>query len=174
MVYSWSLNNTKVPSQSNVKFNGALMPKWIESKTERIWIDYSIDECNSCVNKIMDELTGGTSGSKVKNITFESFQVLETTKAMFLKIQVRSKQVDPKGKNVTELSSVRISSDLSATPAGPLYLLEGVDLEYEYYYTLVMSDGTSYKSDNWQSSKELEMYIGMDSLKADISNLPEF
>lgn len=174
IVYSWSLNDTKVPSQSNVKFNSDLMPKWIESKTERIWIDYSIEECNSCVNKVMDDVTGGTSGSNVKNITFESFQVLETTKAMFLKIQVRSKQVDPTGKNITELSSVKINSDLSATPTGPLYLPEGVGLKYEYYYTLVMSNGTSYKSDNWQSSEELEMYIGMDSLKEAISNLPEF
>jgi hypothetical protein len=176
IIYSWSLGNTEVPPNAKVNFDATKMPKWLEEngKSERIWIDYGIVNCPSCVNKVMDELTGGTSGSKVKNITFESFQVMESTNAMFLKIQVRSKHVDPKGNNVTELSSVRISSDLSATPAGPLYLLEGVDLEYEYYYTLVMPNGTSYKSDNWQSSKELEMYIGMDGLRAAISTLPEF
>lgn len=176
IIYSWSLGDQEVPAMAKVNFDAGKMPKWLEEKgkSERIWIDYSIVDCESCVNKVMDELTGGTSGSNVKNITFESFQVLETTKAMFLKIQVRSKQVDPKGKNITELSSVKINSDLSATPTGPLYLPEGVDLKYEYYYTLVMSNGTSYKSDNWQSSEELEMYIGMDSLKEAISNLPEF
>ena len=169
MVYSWSLNNTKVPSQSNVKFNSDLMPKWIESKTERIWIDYSIDECNSCVNRIMDQLTGGTSGSKVKNITFESLKVFENLDAAFLNIKIRSKQADPKGNTVIELPPVRIKEDLTTYSAGPLYLTEGADAEYEYYFTLITSDGIPYSLDEWKSSKELEMFIGLHNLK-DLKN----
>ncbi|WP_117885166.1 hypothetical protein [Aureibaculum luteum] len=174
MVYSWGLNNTEVPSKSKAKFNGALMPKWIESKTERIWIDYSIDECNSCMNEIMNELTGGTSGSNTKTVNFKSFKVLETTKAAFLEIQIRSKQADPKAKNIIKLTSIIIEKDLSAISAGPFYLPEGSELKYEYKLKLVMSDGKIHESDDWISSDEVDVYIGMHTLKETISNLPEF
>ncbi len=174
MIYSWDLNNTKVPSKSKVEFNSSSMPKWIESKTERIWIDYTIDECDSCVNNIMDKLTGGTSGSKTKTITFKSFQVLETTKAAFLEVQVRSIQADPKGKNVIKLASIIIEKDLSVISAGPFYLQESSELKYEYKLKLVMPNGKIHESDNWISSDEVDVYIGMHTLKETISNLPEF
>jgi len=174
MIYSWDLNNTEVPSKSKVKFNSALMPKWIESKTERIWIDYSIDECNSCVNRIIDELSGGTSGSKTKTINFKSFQVLETTKAAFLEIHIRSKQADPKAENVIKLPSIIIEKDLSAISAGPFYLPEGSELKYEYKLKLVMPDGKIHESDDWISSDEVDVYIGMHTLKETINNLPQF
>ncbi len=173
LIYSWSLGDAEVPSLAKVDFNAGKMPEWLEKKgkTERIWIDYTIMDCESCVNKVMDELTGGTSGSKVKNITFESFQVFEKLDAALLRIKIRSKQADPKGNTVVELPSIRIEEDLSTYSAGPLYLPEGEDVEYEYFFTLVMSNGVSYNSDDWKSSKELEMFIGLHTLKEAMSGV---
>jgi hypothetical protein len=173
MIYSWSLGNKEVPATAKVNFDATKMPEWLEKKgkTKRIWIDYSIAECESCVNKVMDELTGGTSGSKVKNITFESFQVFDKLDAALLRIKIRSKQADPKGTTIVELPSVRIEEDLLTYSAGPLYLPEGTESEYEYYFTVVMNDGVTYNSDDWKSSKELEMFIGLHTLKVAISSM---
>lgn len=173
MIYSWSLGGKEVPVGAKVDFNAGKMPTWLEKKgkTKRIWIDYSIINCESCVNKVMDELTGGTSGSKVKNITFESFQVFEKLDAALLRIKIRSKQADPKGTTVVELPPVRIKEDLSPYSAGPLYLQEGADVEFEYFFTVVMSNGITYNSDDWKSSKELEMFIGIHTLKEAISSI---
>lgn len=174
MVYSWDLNNTEVPSKSKVEFNSSSMPKWIDSKTERIWIDYTIDDCNSCVNKIMDKLTGGTSGGKTKTINFKSFKIFEETKASSIEIYVRSLQADPKGKNVIKLTPIIIENDLSAISAGPFYLQESSELKYEYKLKLITSDGVEYIMDDWQSSNEENVNLGMHTLKKTISNFPEF
>lgn len=167
IIYSWSLGNTEVPPNAKVNFDATKMPKWLEEngKSERIWIDYGIVDCASCVNKVMAELTGGTSGSKVKNITFESLKVFENLDAAFLNIKIRSKQADPKGNTMVELPSIRIEKDLSTYSSGPLYISEGKSAEYEYYFTLISSNGIAYHSDDWKSSKEQEMFIGLHNLK---------
>jgi hypothetical protein len=175
LIYSWSLGNTEVLSKAKVDFDANKMPEWLENKNkiERLWIDYTIVDCETCVNKVMDELTGGTSGSKIKNITMESFQVFEKLDAALLRVKIRSKQADPKRNTVVELSAVRIEEDLSTYSTGPLYVPEGANAEYEYFFTLVMSDGVSYNSDDWTPSNEQELFIGLHTLKEAISGLSE-
>ncbi len=173
LVNSWSLDDKEIPPKAGVKFNTAAMPEWLdkENKAERIWIDYTIADCPPCVNKVMDKLTGGTSGSKAKKIALESFNVLETLNANKLSIRIRSKQVDPKGYNRVELPTVHIEEDSTPYSAGPLYLPEGEDIKYEYFFTLVMGDGKTYRSDEWISSRQPEMYIGIQTLKDAMSSI---
>jgi hypothetical protein len=176
LIYSWDLNNVEVPSKAQVQFDASKMPTWLETKnkTEQIWIEYSIVECTSCVNKIMGKLTNGLVRSSLKEIAFESIGVIEKTDAAFLRVKVRSIQADPKGNSVIELDSFRITEDMTSMKVGPFYLPEGENIQYEYFYTLVLKDATKYESDNWQSSTDDDMLIGMKSLKEAISNLPSF
>ncbi len=173
LIYSWSLGDAEVPAKAGVTFNALKMPEWLEKKgkTERIWIDYTLVDCESCVNKVLDQLTGGTASSKTKNVTFESFQVFEKLKPARLMVKIRSRQVDPKGATVVELPPVRIEEDMATFSTGPLYLPEGTEPEYEYFFTIVMPDGKQHNSDAWKSSKELELFIGIHTLKEAVSSI---
>ena len=148
------------------------MPKWIEtqSKTKQIWLDYTIVDCTECVNKTIDELTDGTSGSKVKQISFESFQLFNETDIAFLQVKARSKYIDPKGNDILELDPIRITEDNKSFTLGPLYIPEGETPQFEYFFTLVKNDGTTHQSDNWLSHDELFMFIGLAKLKENISS----
>ncbi|HLT52922.1 MAG TPA: hypothetical protein VKZ97_03490 [Flavobacteriaceae bacterium] len=173
LIYTWNLNNTEVPASAKVAFNTSKMPTWIETKnkTERIWIEYSIADCSTCVNQVIDGLIDGTI-EKVKNITFETFKIFESTNAAFLKIKVRSIQADPKGERVVELPSIRVTEDMTVFSTGPLYLSDQEGPNYEYAFSLVTEDGMVYDSSNWMSSTEAEMFIGMHNLTASIPELP--
>ncbi|MDO5981470.1 hypothetical protein [Flavivirga spongiicola] len=172
IIYTWDLNNVEIPSKAKVQFDASKMPKWVEtqSKTKQIWLDYAIVDCTECVNKTIDELTDGTSGSKVKHISFESFQLFSDTDIAFLQVKARSKYIDPKGTNILESEPVRITEDNKSFALGPLYIPEGETPQFEYFFTLVMNDGTTHQSDNWLSHEELFMFIGIAKLKENISS----
>lgn len=174
LIYSWDLNNTVVPSMANVTFDATKMPQWIETKnkTEQIWLDYSIVECTSCVNEVVDQLTGGTSVSKIKNISFMSFQLFnDETDVAMLKVKIRSKFADPKGEKIIELDPIYISEDNTNVIAGPMYLPETESLAFEYYFTLVKNDGVTYNSNNWLTGSETDVFIGIQKIKEAI---PDF
>ncbi|WP_044398112.1 hypothetical protein [Lacinutrix sp. Hel_I_90] len=172
LIYSWDLNDTEVPSKASVNFNTSKMPSWIETenKTERIWIDYNIVDCTSCVNKVIDNLIDGTI-SKEKNISFESFKIFDATNAAFLKIRVRAIQADPKKERLIELPPVRVTEDLSVFSTGPLYLSDEEAPSFEYYLSVVMDDGVVYDAADWIPASDVEVFIGMQNLKAAIPEL---
>lgn len=173
LIYSWDLNDVEVPSKASVTFDATKMPQWIETKnkTEQIWLDYSIVECNSCVNDVVDELTGGTSVSKIKNISFMTFQLFDDTDYNMLRVKVRSKFVDPKGETVTELEPIYIREDNGNITAGPLYVPEDESLEFEYFFTVVMNDGNTHNATDWISGNETDVFIGLQKLKEAIPSL---
>lgn len=173
LIYTWDLHDVEVPAMANVNFDASKMPKWIETKnkTERIWLEYNIVDCSSCVNSEIEKLTDGTTNSKVKNITFESFKIFDSTNYAFLKIRVRSIHADPKGETMVELPSIRITEDMSIFSTGPIYLPEGAEPQFEYFFTLVTEEGISHNSENWMTSNETEVFIGMHSLTDSIKAL---
>lgn len=172
IVYSWSLNNVTVPAKASVEFDTSKMPKWIETKgkTEQIWIDYSIDDCPSCVDEIIEEISNATSLLN-KEIAFESVGVFESIKPAFMKIKVRTKQADPKGKIVIELPTIRIDKDMEVFSTGPLYLKKEDTPNFEYQITVVMPDGEVHRSDSWIFSDEVDLILGSKILKENISSL---
>ncbi|CAM1371910.1 conserved hypothetical protein [Tenacibaculum xiamenense] len=176
LIYSWDLNDTDVPSKASVTFNASKMPKWIETKnkTERIWIDYSINECTTCVNTIIDNLIDGTI-NKEKTITFETLKVIEATNAAFLKVKIRSIQADPKKERLLELPSVRVTEDMTVYSTGPLYLSDEETPNFEYQFTLAINDddGTIYKSTQWIPGNDIEVFINMQQIKSAIPELEQ-
>lgn len=172
LVYSWELGNVELPSKSQVSFDAAKMPSWLNGKAERIWVDYSIIDCESCVDEVISTITNATGPSQRKNISLESFKVFETMQANRLIVKIRSNQADPKGNVVKELAPVEIREDLTPQTIGPLYLPEGTLPQFEYHFKIITEDGDVYTSDNWIPFEELEMFINMNMLKNAISSLP--
>lgn len=172
IVYSWNLNNVAVPAKASVAFNTSKMPKWIETKgkAERIWIDYSIDDCTTCVDTIVEEISNATSLLN-KEVMFESVGVFESIKPAFIKIKIRTKQADPKGKTTMELEPIKIDKDMEVFSTGPLYLKKDDTPNFEYQITVVMPDGEVHRSDNWIFSNEVDLILGSKLLKENISSL---
>lgn len=173
-IYSWSLNDLTVPVSSSVNFDASLVPSWVDDPdmAQRIWLEYSVADCDECDRAVINKITGGTYGTTTKRVTFETFQLFEKLDAQFIQIKVRSAQADPRGEKLVELDPVRIYRDNETVESGQLYVPPEAQLEFEYFITVVMKDGSSYKSSDWLRSDEMEIYLGLDALKSAIPGIP--
>jgi hypothetical protein len=173
-IYSWSLNDLVVPVNASVKFDASKVPSWVDDAdmAQRIWIEYAVVDCDECDRQIINTITGGTYGTNVKNVTFETFQLFDNVDAQFIQIKVRSKQGDPKGEKVVEFDPVRIYQDNEITEAGQLYVPLEEELSFDYFITVVMKNGNAYKANDWIRSGEQEIYLGLDALKNAIPGIP--
>ncbi len=173
-IYSWDINDLVVPVSASVTFDASNVPSWLDDPdmAQRIWVEYSVVDCDVCDRDIINTITGGTYGTNTRKVIFEAFQVFEKTDAQFIQIKVRSKQGDPKGEKVVEFEPLRIYQDNETAESGQLYVPLEEDLSFEFYLTVVMKNGNSYKADGWISSSEPEIYLGLDAIRNAIPGLP--
>lgn len=174
-IYSWDINDLLVPSGASVIFDASKVPSWLDDAdmAQRIWVEYSVVDCDECDKRIISKITGGTYGSNIKRVSFETFRLFETLDAQFIQIRVRSKQGDPKGEKVIEFDPLRIYQDNEVNESIQLYVPLDSELYYEYFITVVMKDGNAYKSEEWISSDEQEVYLGLDAIRNAIPGIPE-
>ncbi len=155
-IYSWDLGDKEVPVLAKVKINSGRIPKIVDSKAQRIWLEYSVPPCPACMDKIINELTGGTTTSREQKIEVVSY-VKERTNALALEVKMRSRYADPKGEKVIELPALKIKEDGESYFLGPLYVPEGETTEYEYQIKLVTDDDVLVSK--WIYSNETSLYL---------------
>lgn len=167
IIYSWSLNNTIVPSQSKVNFTNITIPTWLDNEPSSvIWIEYSVEECNECDTKVMDAITGGVSGTRAQQIKFSiPPAVFDSLNASQIMITLRSIQGDPKGITVKEFPSLKLTQASNESSIGPLYLPSSSSLQYEFKIIISSKDGDFYNSNSWIPGSALENYLGKTQLK---------
>jgi hypothetical protein len=173
-IYSWNLNDLIVPASANVQFDASNVPSWLDDAdmAQRIWLEYSVVDCDGCDRSIINTITGGTYGSNTKKVTFETFQLFDSLDVQFIQIKVRSKQGDPKGEKIVEFDPLRIYRDNEVTESGQLYVPLEAELSFEYFITIVMKNGNSFKAEDWTRSGEQEIYLGLDAIKNAIPGIP--
>lgn len=173
-IYSWNLNDLIVPASASVQFDASNVPSWLDDAdmAQKIWLEYSVVDCDECDKAIINTITGGTYGSNTKKVTFETFQLFDSLDAQFVQIKVRSKQGDPKGEKIVEFDPLRIYHDNEVTESGQLYVPLEAELSFEYLITVVMKNGNSYKAENWIRTGEQEIYLGLDAIKNAIPGIP--
>ena len=174
IIYSWKINDVVVPSTASVQFDASNVPSWVDDPdmAQRIWIEYSVADCDECDKAIINTITGGTYGTNTRKVTFETFQLFDSLDAQFIQIRVRSLQGDPKGEKVVEFNPVRIYHDNEIAESGQLYVPLETELSFDYFITVVMKNGNSYKSQDWIRSNEQEIYLGLDAIKKAIPGIP--
>ena len=172
-IYSWSLGGQKVPVLANVRFNDAIIPKMVDNEAlcKWMWVEYSVPACDQCMTDVMNNLTSGTVSSKQQKIEIVSYKILEATKAYVLEVTVRSILADPKSNSVIELPPVKIKTDGESYFAGPIYIPQGKNLEYEYKIKMV-TDEEILNSD-WIRSSEPVLYLIKENVKAALGKFPE-
>jgi len=173
-IYSWSINDLVVPVSSSVSFDASNVPSWLDDAdmAQRIWVEYSVVDCDECDRVIINTITGGTYGTNTRKVTFETFQIFENIDAQFIQIKVRSKQGDPKGEKIVEFEPIRIYQDNELAESGQLYVPLEDELSFEYFITVVMKNGNSHRADKWIGSGEPEIYLGLDAIRNAIPGLP--
>ncbi|MBI3139909.1 MAG: hypothetical protein HYZ15_15130 [Sphingobacteriales bacterium] len=167
IIYSWSMNGITVPSQAQVSFNSSTVPGWLDrAESVVMWIDYSVMDCSDCDRKVMDAVTGGVSGTKSQQIKFTiPPAVFDTLHASYFLVAIRSKQVDPKGEELKELATVKITRETGENAAGPLFIPAGGAVDFEYRITVATTDGDFYPANDWIKGADKEILLGKTKMK---------
>jgi hypothetical protein len=173
-IYSWNINDLIVPVAASVSFDASNVPSWLDDPdmAQRIWVEYSVVDCDECDQEVINTVTGGTYGTNTRKVTFETFQLFDNIDAQFIQIKVRSRQGDPKGEKVVEFEPIRIYEDNEVVESGQLYVPLEEELSYEYLITVVLKNGNPYRAEDWISSDEPEIYLGLDAVKNAIPGIP--
>lgn len=172
-IYTWNLNNTTVLSKSKVQFDGALVPSWIDdpSKVLRMWMEYEVIPCSECSQEIVDQISSGVSNGRQKSVKFHSMGLLKDYGVTFMKIRVRSRYLDPRGKATLE-KTITIDHDRQDYEAGPFYSWDDKDITFEYLVSFV-NDEKTYNGISWISSKDQQVYINKAAAQQSMgANLP--
>jgi len=131
---------------------------------DRLWFDYRIVACDECDDKVTKMITGGTSGSQITNIEIDLINLMATTEAYKIKLNIRSKQADPNGEKVIKLPAITITEDDQEIDDVKLYKPEEDELSYEYQLIQIMPDGKKFTSP-WHTSNEDNLVIGSNQLE---------
>jgi hypothetical protein len=179
IVYSWDLASTTVPPTGRAQWLAGAVPGWIDSQAKRIWLEYAVDaSCGGCDETVIRSITGGVSTSGPSAITFHTITPLADAGGYEIAAQVRSKYFDPQSDQL-QTKTVVFNSDGKDFTLGPVYLgarqpgepVSGEPL-FEYFLTLTMKDGATYKATRWISSDDLRLAIGKHQLEEALGALP--
>jgi hypothetical protein len=179
IVYSWDLSSTTVPPQGRAQWAAGAVPGWIDSQAKRVWLEYAVDaSCQSCDETVIRSITGGVSSSGPSQITFHTITPLADAGAYEIAAQVRSRYFDPQSHD-PQTKTVVLTADSHDFNLGPLFLGsrqpgESVpgDPLFEYFLTLTMKDGATYRAERWIPSDDLRLAIGRHQLEEALGALP--
>ncbi len=168
IIYSWAMNDVVIPSLGQAAIEHTKIPTWLDNDASVVmWIDYSVETCNDCDQKVLDAVTGGVSGSKAQKLKFTiPAQIFDTLKVSYFMITVRSTQVDPNGTSIKELPSLKITKEADKEfTAGPLYIPTNGGLNFEYKITAATIDGDFYEAKQWVKATEKDVLLGKTKMK---------
>ncbi|MEP6794692.1 MAG: hypothetical protein ABJB16_10230 [Saprospiraceae bacterium] len=160
-VYTWQAGNIEVPPGAQASFDASSVPAWIDNNAtiQRIWVEYDVNTCNYCDDKVQNNLIGGAKGTRSRKLTFDVFDPISYSGARMIKIKIRSVQADPNTRSKMDLPTLTVHADGITLEGGTIFVPEGSDPEFEYYLQLIMPDGTIYESDYWEVSKDPDTNI---------------
>jgi hypothetical protein len=172
-IYTWTLNNTTILSKSKVQFDAAGVPQWIDdpSKVLRMWMEYEVIPCSECTQEIVDQISSGVSNGRQKSVKFHSMGLLKDYGVTFMKVRIRSRYLDPRGKATLE-KTITIDKDRQDVEAGPFYSWDDKDITFEYMISFV-NDEKTFNGVSWISTKDQQVYINKTAAQQSLGgNLP--
>ena len=173
-VYSWKADRTVIPPDARVNFSANSVPAWLDgnSRVQRVWMDFAINECEDCDQRIKEDILGTVAQHDVarpEKIEFTILTPMAFTEASLMRIKVRSPQASTTGSEKIELESVTVSEDGAILDGGTLFVRDG-RVDFEYKMVVYLEDGTTYES-GWIPSNSKEVVIGSRQIK---DNIPQF
>jgi hypothetical protein len=170
-IYSWDLGDKEVPVYASVNFNAESIPLMVDRGAQRIWVEYSVSDCPECMDKIINDLMGGTVSAKQQNVEVISYGVIERTGAYVIEVYIRSRLADPKGKSIMEIGPFRLTTDNVSSFVGPLFVPTGKNLEYEYRIRMVTDDEVL--NSKWFYATDASLYLTRSVIESVLGKFPE-
>lgn len=173
-VYSWDLEKVVIPECAGVDFsNSKIIPKgWDrDSKVKYIWLDYTIQPCSSCSERLQSEFSEVVSSSDKTTLNIKIQNLLEFSGGEMAFIKLRSYQGEgsSSGRKV-EMEPIEITNDGHSAQRGPLYVGADQKINFEYKIQIVMPDGTIHESKNWKTHHQTILAVGATQVKNQISH----
>ena len=166
VIYSWDLNNQEIQPRSQAKFDVATVPSWLDNyqgKSARIWMEYSVVECDPCNEKIFSKIISSTSRPQLSDIVFRVIDFFQAYNVAYMDVEVKSMQGDPNGRVETVFPVVHITKDKTDYNAGKIYIPSGLSPTFDYRVTVVTNDGAEQKSE-WITRNSLNVPFGSHQL----------
>jgi hypothetical protein len=168
-VYSWKVDGATVQPGAKAKPDLSGFPQWLEQdgRVLKAWFSYAVQPCTNCTEELLDEMTTGTSSSREKWVRIQSLGMLRKYDANLMKVTLRSKLADPKGKSAQEVT-ISIEQDNQNYSLGPLYAWMDKDMQYEIRLSLVNEE--TEVAGKWISGRDIEVYITQDFMRRAFGN----
>jgi len=161
LVNSWSLENLEVLEREEFKFSQVeSLPTSFDDSDDiqRIWMDYNVLSCRSCDQKILSDITSGSS-SNTEDIKIVVIEPIKFSGAVAIILDFQSFQAKPDNHKITKMESLRITKDYTDFLIGPLFISEDETQRFEYRIRAFMPDGTVHESPQWITSQKLTLVI---------------
>ena len=133
-------------------------------RIDRLWFDYTIQDCKECKENVRKKIIGGTSGSQITGLEIQILNIMEASGAYMYKLKIKSTQADPNGLSEIALPDITIKEDDQSFSGGKFYVPENEKLSYQYQLIQIMPDGRTTKSP-WHKGDENLLVIGQNQLE---------
>lgn len=181
VIYSFDLGDQRVNPNDKLRFitnTTFKLPTWVRngSRPHKTWVDYKVLECESCNQKILNDLTGGLTNATKEPVHFRTINVLNSSGAEYLWIYLKSKQLDPnRAEEVTLARPIEITADGDDFESPPLYLNQNETPDFEYKIILVTRQGDAVPSptNEWLQGNSLNVLLGKNDVKAYFGDWPD-
>jgi hypothetical protein len=179
IIYSWNLGNVEVPPRAQVNWDDGRVPRWLDGRALRTWLDYSVvASCAPCDEQVLSSITGGVSSRSASQITFRTLTPLADTGGYEIDVMVRSRYFDPKAAEVQQKPVLVLNADNKDFTLGPIYTpaidpsAASAETLFEYFIELTMPDGTVHRATRWLPATGLRVVIGKSQLEQALGSLP--
>lgn len=179
-LYSWTLDDTRLPSASTLELDLRNLPAAVDDKAERVWVQYRLDRsCESCIDAVVETMLSGDVWPDTGSITLRSLTPLEATGAAEIWVDVRSRFFDPSEREIADGPQTTITDDRASYQIEPVFLTGRTNPEtgdewplFEYRLTVIMPDGTMHDGVNWLPSERDTVVIGPVQVEESLGFLP--
>jgi hypothetical protein len=163
IIYSWDLAEQEVQPKSQVKFDVATIPLWLDNhkgKPARIWLDYSVvNTCTSCNEQVFSSIISSTTRPQLSDVVFRMIDFFDSYQVAYMDVEMKSIQGDPSGRTETNFPIVHITKDKTDYVAGKIYIPNGSEPAFDYRITVVTKNGAEMKS-TWIKRNSLNVPFG--------------
>ncbi len=179
-LYSWDLANTVVPPQAHLELDLTNVPPQVDSKAERVWIQYTLDRrCEECIDRVIEEILSGSLWPDLGTLTIRTLTPLEMTGAAEIWADVRSRFFDPSDRTPLDGPRQFMTQDRAEYTIDPIFLTNRMPPDgseewplFEYRLTVVMPDGAIHEGSAWVSSGSETIVIGPVQIEQSLGFVP--
>lgn len=180
IIYSWKLGDVEVPSEARLEWDASSVPRWLDTKAERMWVDYRVErDCRPCDEAVMAAITSGVTAATPSQLTFRTLTPLADTGAVEVGVRVRSRYFHPRNRELVTQPLLPLTADMQEFTTGPVYLVDrqpGEEVQgdplFEYQLELLMPDGRSHRGQEWIPVHDLRVNVGSFQVEEALGFLP--